>query len=76
MRYNELLAHNLRLLRTFHRISAVQLSEDLHMHTNRIGYMENPTNINIKAEEIEAICNYFKVSYDDLLYKKAELVFK
>ncbi len=72
------IGHNLRLLRLERDISARELSIELNLISERrIGDIETPArNIKIKDEELQQIAKYFNVSVDDLVNKKATIIFK
>lgn len=76
MKHNNNLSHNLRMLRMYYNKTAIQLSEDLRMHYNRIGDIEHPRLIHIRDSEVVAIAEYFNVSVDALLNKRAEIIFQ
>jgi transcriptional regulator with XRE-family HTH domain len=72
------LDHNLKLLRTDRKISAIRLSEELNMSINRIADIEYSKKrlIAIEPEEIKAIADYFDIPIDTLLNKKAYVAFE
>lgn len=69
-------AYNLRMLRTEKKITARQLSLDLYHVDYRISEIEKRSRIRITPQEINRIAQYFDVSIEDLLNKKAHIIFK
>lgn len=70
------LADNLRLLCVYNKIPATDLSIELSLSPTRIGDIIASRNIKLTTEEIERIANYFKITVEQLLNKKAILEFK
>lgn len=73
----ELFRRNLRLLRATTGLSAEQLGKDLGMPKyHRIVDLEYGRATQPKLDEVKIISEYFKVSIDELLYKKAVISFE
>lgn len=73
----ELFRHNLRLLRATTELSAEALGKALDLPKyHRIIDLEYGKATAPKLDEVKIIANYFKISIDELLYKKAEISFK
>jgi len=70
------IGHNVRMLRTYYNLTATQLSIELNLVTARISEIEKRKNIRIKPEETLELAQYFNVPVEDLIYKKAEIIFK
>ena len=73
----ELFRGNLRLLRAATGLSAEALGKALELPKyHRIVDLEYGRATQPKLEEVKKISDYFKISIDELLYKKAEIFFK
>jgi transcriptional regulator with XRE-family HTH domain len=72
---NEILIHNIRLLRGVQNLSGKSLSLLLGLNKSRINNLElgqhRPT-----LDEVQAIAKYFDVTIDDLLNKRAVVRFE
>lgn len=72
------LADNLRLLLAKRKITARELNDALNLPgTDRIHYIiYYAQRINVKADEVEQIANFFKISVEELTTKEADIIFK
>lgn len=71
-----LFRHNLRLLRATTGLSAEELGKKLGVSKyHRVIDLEYGRATEPKLGEVKTIADYFKISIDDLLYKKAKISF-
>jgi hypothetical protein len=69
------LARNLRLLRASTDISIPDLSLEAGVGQNKILRLLDGNKVHLLPEEVDAFCNHFNVSEDELLNKDAVIIF-